>query len=150
MDAVARGLVVYRQRGNFDCALATLATALKRDYNALWPEEFCQRVEANGGCYGELAKELWTTIGFVRGLDFFETVVHVKFSHPAFIRAYLENFGAARVILQVPSLNDDGKSHAILYWKGVLYDPSNRKRYETIADLTKIEWVTVFDEKRVP
>ncbi len=144
------GLVIYRQRGNWDCMLASLATALQRDYGALWSEAFQAKVEANGGTYGDLVTQAWAELNMLKDVDYFQTPVMVKFSHPAFIRAYLDNFGPARVLLQVPSLNDEGKAHLIFYHRGQLYDPSNRKRYETIADLTEIQWVTVFDEKRVP
>ena len=50
-----------------------------------------------------------------------------------------------RSILTVPSLNRPGKWHLVYYDGENLYDPSNKKRYETWEEIEPVECI-IFDE----
>lgn len=131
---------LVKQRYAFDCFLASMATLLQKDYDCLWPKEFQERIEANQGSYNGLAAEGYQILGFRQDIDYWQTPI----IHKVYPDRFLRYFNGRPCLLQVPSLNDIGKSHLIVYHNGQIFDPSNKKTYHRCEDLDKVEWVTIF------
>jgi len=134
---------IYKQRHQYDCFLASMATALQRDYDELWPVEFQQRIEANEGSGGVLYNEGLKIAGLTPGKDIWSNPVRFKLTYPTML---LDLFQGCRALLQVPSLNHPGKSHLIYLLRGEVFDPSNKKTYNHSTDIQTVEWVTTFNE----
>lgn len=117
--------MLVKQRGDFDCVLATLAMAAGKPYEELFDEEFCQRIEDATTCDGDNLKEAYRRAGFTRDVDF--QVIYIGNKGIRILRRLLWK---RRALLQVPSLNYPDSEHFI-YWDGDrLYDPSNKQTYD--------------------
>jgi hypothetical protein len=130
-----------KQRYKYDCFLAAMATVLQKDYDVLWPKSFQERIEINKGSYNGLADEGYRLLGLKPDVDYWATPVIHKVLYPS---QFLRYFRGHPITLQVPSLNDIGSSHLIVYADGQVLDPSNRQTYSSPTDIQTVEWVTVF------
>lgn len=126
------------QRRTYDCVLACLAMATGKNYEDLWPQEFCDAVEdAKGTSKNGLHDRALELAGLERGKDYIS--VYCGGFQPGLLRQML---WGRRACIQVPSLNHEGAQHFV-YWDGFqLHDPSNKQRYQWLDHITP-EWVTL-------
>jgi hypothetical protein len=134
---------VVKQRSEFDCVLACLCMATGKEYNELWTQEFAELVEAHRGTAGSLHEQAVKLSGLVAGEDF-ETIYCIGIRP----EAVLKLLWGRHAMLQVPSLNHEGKMHYI-YWDGErILDPSNKQTYQ-YAETVIPYWVTLLRTKMV-
>jgi hypothetical protein len=133
---------VYKQRGTYDCFLACVATALQRDYEGLWPEDFRQRIEAAKGCHGDTIDEALSIAGLNKNTDYWCLYIPNAWSNEILLRRF---FNGRRALLQVPSLNHQNGQHIVCWMGETLYDPSNKQVYQWIDQCTPA-YVWIFNE----
>lgn len=141
---------MIKQQAPRDCYVCSLAMALGLTYEAITQRlgaEFVSRV-GQQGCYGDEVDEMFKMLGLQSGLDFQRVYRHDAKRLPEygasaeFARTIL---WGRRALIQVKSLNEEGKFH-IVYWDGFeLFDPSNNQthRWDTLAPLN----IVIFNER---
>lgn len=131
---------IYKQRADYDCMLACLATAVQKPYEELWTEEWQQIAQDKRGIYGDMIDTAFEQAGLRKNTDYW-CVSIPEFIPLTHVRQLLSG---RRAILQVRSLNVHGWH--LVYWAGEqLYDPSNKQAYKWIDQCYPV-YVWIFDE----
>lgn len=133
---------IYKQRADYDCLLACLATAVQKPYEDLWSDEWKQIAQNKRGIHGDMVDTAFEQVGLHKNTDYWSVVIWGQ-SPMQMIRDLLNG---RRAILQVRSLNNQGAGHFV-YWAGEqLYDVSNKQQYQWI-DQCFPEYVWIFNER---
>lgn len=132
---------MQKQRGEYDCALCSVAMALSSSPEALFkPERFALAEQKRATAPGDLLTEL----GMVDDKDFWS--VYLGSTRP--MGNVLDLLKGRPAILQVPSLNNPPPANHIIFWDGEeLFDPSNRQVYRWLAQCTGVGYVTLFSRE---
>ncbi|HSE25759.1 MAG TPA: hypothetical protein VLB68_29100 [Pyrinomonadaceae bacterium] len=132
---------IYKQRFEYDCLLACLATAVQIPYEQLWADEIKQIAQDKQGIHGHMVDAAFEQAGLRKETDYWCVTIYPQ-APMQMVRALLNG---RRAILQVRSLNTPGAGHFI-YWAGEqLYDVSNLQQYRWI-DQCFPEYVWIFNE----
>jgi hypothetical protein len=132
---------LQKQHGPNDCGLAAIATLVGRDYDELWPEAFKIEIQEKG-LYGENVDKALGIAGFVQGEDYRRVSLSAHMRADYHIKHLLWK---RKAVFQVPSLNQEGKSHMIVWTGEEILDPSNQQVYQWIGQCF-IENAWIFDE----
>lgn len=133
---------IYKQKREYDCMLACIATAIQKPYEELWPEEFLQLAEEKKGVYGETVDKAFELASLRKDTDYWCVYIPQEWATSGNLRKLLNG---RRALLQVPSLNNFEAWH-LVYWTGeVLYDPSNKQRYQWLSQCVP-QYIWVFNE----
>jgi hypothetical protein len=119
---------MVKQQALYDCYLACMCMALGITYEELTQRlgsEFVARIHAQG-TYGDDAEKLYVSLGLVAGRDFRRIYRHdPKLSYGSSAEFARTILWGRRAIIQVDSVNHQGKFH-LVYWDGFeFFDPSN-------------------------
>jgi hypothetical protein len=141
-------MLKQKQRNAFDCCLAASASLMGKVYDDIFSQEFQDYIEAKKGTYGEDVDRVLAMVGL--SSDRYEHIVNYvgtkkEFSNWAQV-TYRGLLWGRRALIQVPSLNNEGKSHLIAWDYDELWDPSNNKIY-TGMDQVLVEHAWVINEK---
>jgi len=134
--------MIVKQRYNSDCYLACLAMAASKPYEELFSKEFCNKIEEAKICSGSNLEEAILLAGFIKD----ETISSIYISWgnaPGLIKNLL---WGRKAILQVPSLNKKGGSHAIFWTGSEIIDPSNKQTYFWLETVI-LEYVWIFNNQ---
>lgn len=131
-----------KQKDDYDCALCAFTMAAGNNYDAIREKlgpEFIADVQTRKGSYGEHLQRILE----VNGFDYWKLIPLYVTDE---IRRTKQWIWGRRAVLQVPSLNHEGRQH-LVYWDGVrLYDPSNLNMYPDLDSVKAIAYVWLFDE----
>jgi hypothetical protein len=140
-----------QQRYQNDCSLASIASVLNRHYDDLWPKQWQEYIGENG-CYGTDVDKTYEIAGLRENVHYDKLYnyigwgVHLDWNAvPIYKRVLNGLLYGRRALLQVPSLNFEGKSHLIAWDGRELWDPSKLKVYTDIKDV-QWEWVWLINE----
>jgi len=133
--------VIEKQRGEYDCALCSVAMALGRSPEELFaPEVFAKAEETKSTS----PSDLLASLGLVEDRDFWS--VYLGSASPK--GNILDLLNSRRALLQVPSLNNPPPAMHIIYWDGQeLRDPSNKQVYRWLRQCVTVGYVTIFNER---
>lgn len=135
---------VFKQRKDYDCMLACIATLLQKPITELWDGNFRQSIEDAKGTFGDVIDQAFSRAGLSRNTDYW--CVPIIDCRVYTLRALLQG---RRAILQVRSLNNQGAGHFV-YWAGeTLYDVSNKQEYRWL-DQCFPEYAWIFNEALMP
>jgi hypothetical protein len=138
--------MLQKQRNTYDCCLASLASAVGKSYEELWPTEFQQEIERLLGTHGDNVEKAFEMAGMKKGVDYwvYHTSPYTGLT-PAVLAQMLKG---RRAMLQVPSLNTPAPAQHMVYFTGeVLHDPSNKQCYNHITQLNP-QYVWIFNEMK--
>jgi hypothetical protein len=126
------------QRNNYDCCLASAASLTNTVYEDVFSPEFQAYIEEKKGTYGKDIDRVFNMVG-LHDVDYKHIVNYFgpgTEDWEKHIRQHVINgmLWGRRALLQVPSLNDPGKSHLIVWNYFELWDPSTRKTYTDLGE----------------
>ncbi len=140
-----RDYIKYKQRASYDCFLAATSTVLQKFYETTWTPEFCDHVNKKQGTYGDDI-DLGFQMAGLKKDQYRRIAIPESWAGTVYL---MPLFQGRRALFQVPSLNNKGAKHMVVWMYDELFDPSNLQVYQWIQQL-KIEHAWVFDESSVP
>lgn len=142
-------MLKQQQRYENDCALAAIASILNCHYEELWPLEWHKYVGEKGSYGTDVDKNF--EIAGLKGkyhqlCNYLGWGKHLDYNAPPLYQRVLNGLlYGRRALIQVPSINFEGKSHMIAWDGHELWDPSPLRTYKTM-DEVQWEWVWLIDE----
>lgn len=141
-------MLKQKQRGLYDCALASTASLAGVVYEDAFTPEWQAHIEEKKGTYGADIEKTFSMAGlackhitnyFGKG-DSDGTIA---------IRRHVINglLWGRRALLQVPSINYESTSHLIVWNYDEVWDPSNLKVYTSLDDVVP-EHIWILSERR--
>lgn len=144
-------MLKQKQRYTNDCCLAASASLMGIDYDVAFPKEW-QEERGEKGTYGndEVAKT-FEMVGLIKGSykQIYNYLGPGEENWEVTVRKQVINalLWGRRALIQVPSLNFEGKSHLVAWEYDELWDPSNLKTYTELGQFVP-EWIWILDERQ--
>lgn len=130
---------VVKQKHTNDCALACIAMASGKDYDKIFSKKLIKTIEKEGGAYSVTLEQAYGAAGYEKDVSY--SVVYTGGTNVGTVREFIWK---RKALLQVDSLNQEGKMH-LIYWDGEkIIDPSNLQVYNFIKNIGRIYYVTLF------